>query len=108
MFEGMPVEGLIGIAAFVGAILLLSLIHGINSAVQNAQASRREAARLVDHLNSLVASVEGKSKGPQGPGGSKGAAPRPVRRRKVVRAAPDAARTATKPGYGPRAMAGGR
>lgn len=103
MFEGIPVEGLIGIGLFIGSIVLLSLIHGVNTAVQNAQASRREAARLVDHLSTLVTHASG------GAGTTKGASlaasPRPVRRRKVVSARKSAHGTSGRQPYGPQSAA---
>lgn len=104
MFEGVPVEGLIGVGAFIGAIVLISLIHGVNAAVQNAQASRREAAQLVTHLSSLVSSADGNKRGPKGPGIAP--SPRPVRRRKVVSASKSAPRGTDRQPYGPRSMAG--
>lgn len=104
MFEGVPVEGMIGVGAFIGSMVLLALIHGVNAAVQNAQASRREAARLVTHLSNLVSATDGKSTGPKGPGSS--GSPRPVRRRKVVSAQKSTSRPAERAPYGPRSMAG--
>jgi hypothetical protein len=104
MFEGVPVEGLIGIGAFIGSIILLALIHGVSAAVQNAQASRREAAKLVTHLSNMVSAADGKNSGPKGPGPA--GSPRPVRRRRVVSAQKSAARPADRTSYGPRSMAG--
>lgn len=104
MFEGVPVEGLIGIGAFIGSIILLALIHGVSAAVQNAQASRREAAKLVSHLSNLVSSGDGANSGPKGPGPA--GSPRPVRRRKVVSAQKSAPKPAGRAPYGPRSMAG--
>lgn len=103
MFQELPIEALIGVGAFVFALVLLALIHGVSSAVQSAQASRREAARLVGELNALVAAVDN-GKGPKG-SGTGGGSPKPVRRRRVVggrRPAPDGGR---KLPYGPRSMA---
>lgn len=104
MFEGVPVEGLIGIGAFIGSMILLALIHGVSAAVQNAQASRREAAKLVNQLSSLVSTNDGQNNGPKGPGPA--GSPRPIRRRKVVSAQKSAARPADRTSYGPRSMAG--
>ncbi len=103
MFEGVPVEGLIGVGVFIGAIVLISLIHGVNTAVQNAQASRREAARLVTHLSTLVSSADGGKTGPKGSGVTP--SPRPVRRRKVVSASKAASHGNIRQPYGPKSMA---
>ncbi|MEQ8745396.1 hypothetical protein [Pyruvatibacter sp.] len=103
MFEALPIEGLIGIGAFVVSIILLALIHGVSSAVQSAQASRREAARLVDQLSALMSAIDRSGTDPKGPAGAP--SPRPVKRRRAV-----AARRApanTKKRYGPRSMAQG-
>ncbi len=104
MFEGIPVEGLVGIGAFIGSMILLALVHGVSSAVQSAQASRREAARLVTELNALVSAVGRASTAPKGPGTLP--SPRPVRRRRIRRgAARGPALTGPRQPYGPGSMA---
>ncbi|MGD1934286.1 MAG: hypothetical protein ACFB0Z_07220 [Candidatus Phaeomarinobacter sp.] len=103
MFEGVPVEGLIGVGVFIGSIVVLSLIHGVNAAVQNARASRREAARLVDHLSALASDASGGVK--QAHGSGLAASPRPVRKRKVVSARKSEQGTSGRQSYGPQGAA---
>lgn len=95
-------EGVIGISAFIVAMILLALVHGVTRAIQNAQASRQEAQKLVGKLSELVTAVEGK--GPAGPGGP-AASQRPVKRRRVVAGRTASPRRGGKTPYGPRNMA---
>jgi len=106
MVDGLPLEALIGIGAFILSLLLLALIHGVSSAVSSARQSRREAARLLDEVNALVGAVE-KGPGPKSPGSP--GSPRPVRRKSGVgrRAGASKAMPAPKQPYGPRSLARG-
>lgn len=107
MFEGLPLEAMIGVGAFILSMVLLALIHGVSSAVATARESRREAARLVEELNALVGAVE-KGAGPRAPGTP--GAPRPLRRRKQGGRHTGNGRKvvpgpAPKQPYGPRSLA---
>ncbi len=95
-------EGVIGISAFIVAMILLALVHGVTRAIQNAQASRQEAQKLVGKLSELVTAVEGK--GPAGPSGP-AASQRPVKRRRVVTGRTMTSGRGGKTPYGPRNMA---